>query len=504
MNVLLEVPARPLALPLIQAHARALAALAGFEAARVGRIELACEEAFTQVLERAAPNSSLPVTLVSELDARALRIAFDDREQPPVETDAQAQPVSSLEEIDVSGVARQIIRASADIAQWTPRGREGNRLMLVFNRPRDSIAVLESPDALRRFDDAVPLAPPQEYVLRVAGADGHEDDWARIARVMYRAYAFSYPIDDFYLPQRIRELNREGHVLSVVAVSEQGEVVGHYALDVQGFGQFGLKQPLTGEIGKAVVDPAHRSRGLMERMRSFIETCSRERGLVSVFSEPTMAHPFSQRTNERLGARACAMLVALVGVKMELQSIEGSSRARTSLMFYFQPFGPQPSRRVYLPPHHRDILARTYAGCGIEIEALEAPQTLAGESVLDAQYVGMADFGNIAVHQVGADIAGALRDSVRNLVRRAGARVIFLGLRLDDPGCPAACVEAERLGFFYAGLSPLFDDGHDVLRLQYIEEDIDVDALQAEGPFGREIAAWVKAERRRVEALAGR
>jgi hypothetical protein len=80
--------------------------------------------------------------------------------------------------------------------------------------------------------------------------------------------------------------------------------------------------------------------------------------------------------------------------------------------------------------------------------------------------------------------------------------VIFLGLRLDDPGCPAACVEAERLGFFYAGLSPLFDDGHDVLRLQYIEEDIDVDALQAEGPFGREIAAWVKAERRRVEARA--
>jgi hypothetical protein len=60
---------------------------------------------------------------------------------------------------------------------------------------------------------------------------------------------------------------------------------------------------------------------------------------------------------------------------------------------------------------------------------------------------------------------------------------------------------AERLGFHYSGLCPLFDDGHDVLRLQYVNVPIDFSALAVAGPFAREIVDYVQADRARVDAL---
>lgn len=60
MHTQLELPASPEALPLIQAHARALAALVGFDAKRTAAIELACEEAFGLILERVSGASASP------------------------------------------------------------------------------------------------------------------------------------------------------------------------------------------------------------------------------------------------------------------------------------------------------------------------------------------------------------------------------------------------------------------------------------------------------------
>jgi hypothetical protein len=60
---------------------------------------------------------------------------------------------------------------------------------------------------------------------------------------------------------------------------------------------------------------------------------------------------------------------------------------------------------------------------------------------------------------------------------------------------------AERLGFHYAGLCPLFDEGHDVLRMQHVNVPIDFSALAVAGVFAREIVDYVQADRARVDAL---
>ncbi len=503
MNSVLEVPGRSDALSLIQSHASSLARLAGFDDARCLAIELACEEAFGRIMERASGSPGIePVRMVSELNVLALTITFHDQAPPAKRLDdlASEQAAAELDEVDLGAVSRRLIRAAADSVTWMPMGRQGHRTQMVFNRPQRAIASMEPQAALQAFDEQAPLAPVQDYTVRLAS---EEADWHPIAVAVYRTYGYTYPLDDFYLPDRIRELNQTGLVLSAVAVTAAGEVVGHYALDVQGFGQFGVKPPFTGELGKAVVDPAHRSRGLMERMRRFVEGEARSRGLVSVFSEPTMAHPFSQKANESLGSRPSAVLLGLVASQfLGLKAIESAAAGqRTSVMFYHQPLGPQSARRVHAPPIHRPMLWRTYAACGIEVEDAGPSEPQAQHTELAAQFVPHIEIGLVTVRVAGQDMAHALRQCMQQLVRDSGARVIYLALRLDDPGCPAACAAAEGFGFHYSGLCPLFDDGHDVLRMQYVNVPIDFGALAVAGPFAREIVDYVQADRARVDAL---
>jgi hypothetical protein len=105
----------------------------------------------------------------------------------------------------------------------------------------------------------------------------------------------------------------------------------------------------------------------------------------------------------------------------------------------------------------------------------------------------------IRIEAVGADIATVLHTARNQLCRQSGARVLYLTMRLTRPGCAEACAAAERLGFFYGGLAPLFDEGEDVLRMQYVDTALDIARLTVESPFAVRLLAYVEADRRRVE-----
>jgi hypothetical protein len=53
----------------------------------------------------------------------------------------------------------------------------------------------------------------------------------------------------------------------------------------------------------------------------------------------------------------------------------------------------------------------------------------------------------------------------------------------------------------FSGLGPSFAADGDALRLQYLSVPLDAASLQIASPFGRELLAYVEAERERVERL---
>ena len=56
------------------------------------------------------------------------------------------------------------------------------------------------------------------------------DDAKGIVRLFYAVYGDGYPIDTFYIPERLIEENACGNIRSVVARTERGDVVSHVAL----------------------------------------------------------------------------------------------------------------------------------------------------------------------------------------------------------------------------------------------------------------------------------
>jgi hypothetical protein len=82
----------------------------------------------------------------------------------------------------------------------------------------------------------------------------------------------------------------------------------------------------------------------------------------------------------------------------------------------------------------------------------------------------------------------------------SSAEVIYLDLPLDRPASASVCEEAERLGFFFSGVSPQAPNSGDWLRLQFPKCAIDFSLLQIESEFAREMLSYIEGERRRVKS----
>jgi len=86
------------------------------------------------------------------------------------------------------------------------------------------------------------------------------EDASGIARLFRQVYGEGYPIRTYYLPDQLIEENAAGHIISNVARTPTGEVVGHNALV--------LMDPATHlyENAAGAVLPAFRGQGVFPHL----------------------------------------------------------------------------------------------------------------------------------------------------------------------------------------------------------------------------------------------
>ena len=119
------------------------------------------------------------------------------------------------------------IVAEVDAAHWHLHGVAGSELRLQVSRPH-GVATHEDP--VQIADDDVPLAPEQTYDVRRF----RPEDAPGVARAFYYTYGYHYDLPAVYVPERLIELNESNHYTSIVAVAQDGEIAGHYALAREG------------------------------------------------------------------------------------------------------------------------------------------------------------------------------------------------------------------------------------------------------------------------------
>ncbi len=465
-------------LPAITSFVRDVSTKLGLTGGDVERLELVVEEACMNVIEHAFdPGEQGAFDVVILRKPGQVVVAVEDQGLP--------FDFRKFETGQESGLGMMLMKAFADEIHFLNSGRRGKRVELIKNLPYKNVEEYISEEERKRTLPLPPILKDVPLTIRLM----RPGDSVDVARCVYRCYGYTYSSDYIYFPDRVRELLESGLLISYIALTPDGETVGHIALR--------LEQPNAkiGESGQAVVDPRYRGQGLYSELRKVLMDNAKERNLYGTYGEAVTIHPYTQKVMIALGGCETGALLAFTPATMLFRKIQEEGQQRRTAILLYARANEEPLRDVFPPFHHQTIIRSIYERSKLR-RNIRNPSDLKGQaavpasSQVDVKVQTEANRAFVRVTQYGADLEELVRFRLRELCLRH-IDVIYLDLPLSHPATQGFCASMEMLGFFFAGIIPEIFDG-DVLRLQYLNNvNVDLEEVQIASDFGKELFAYV-------------
>jgi hypothetical protein len=377
----------------------------------------------------------------------------------------------------------EILRRSFDETRFVNLGRRGNRVELLKHLPLTDVRDHLSEDEHHRTVEATAAHEDVPLEIRMM----HPEESFELSRCVYRSYGYSYDWDYIYYPDRIRELQEQGLMISCVAVTPEGEFVGHLAITVERPGS-----PV-GEAGQAVVDPRFRGHHLFPKMKTFMAQWADGAGMYGLYSEATAVHPYSQRGNLHLGARETGFLLGYIPASVSYKQI-GDERAdrRGSVALFYMRVRDEPEREIYPPLPYLEEVRRVVEHNGLRRVIGEVSDPTLQPSRMSVEVRQDHNLAFLRVEEPGADLEELVLGHVRDLsLHRVDC--IYVDLPLSHPATPIAAAGLNDLGVFFGGIIPeAHSGGGDMLRLQYLNNvEIEAGDVSTASDFGEELLGLI-------------
>ena len=367
----------------------------------------------------------------------------------------------------------------ADEVRFVNLGRQGNRVELVKHLPHADVrehlpedehhATLNAPAAPEDVPIEIRMMRPEESF--------------ELSRCVYRSYGYSYDWDYIYYPERIRELQEKDLMRSCVAVTPEGEFVGHLAITLE------RPDSPVGESGQAVVDPRFRGHHLFPKMKTFMAEWAADAGMYGLYSEATAVHPYSQRGNLHLGARETGFLLGYIPASVSYKQIgEEREGRRGSVALFYMRVKDEPEREIYPPTPYLEEVRRVVEHNGLRRVIGEVPDPALQPSRLSVEARQDHNLAFVRVEEPGADLEELVKGHLRDLsLHRMDC--VYVDLPLSHPATPTAAAGLKDLGVFFGGIIPeAHPGGGDVLRLQYLNNvEIQAGDVSTASDFGEEL-----------------
>lgn len=471
----LSVPADKRFLGIVREYILKTSVIAGLSNLESKRLELAAEEGFMNTLEHAYPDGSLgDVFIKSEITENEFTISIRD-EGLPFDKSPESYPTQVDIESPEKGLGFRLIRNAVDEAHFENLGRRGKVLKM--------IKLLKDPfdPTNREIESFVDLAPPQEYKIRPM----ESDEAIQLAQLFWAAYGYSYKNENFYRPEGLLHLIGTGRVISYVAVAENGDVVGHGGLLMHG------PVPMA-EEALLVVDPAHRSRGIMEMIHDALQEKALEMKLKGVSADPVTSHIISQRKIIQLGGRPCGVDLAACPPRVfKGLANENEKPQRESYLHCFDYLTPSLPITVHVPEHHQPIVSKIYKNMGQDHNFdNSAPALLPGDYQINYDKTLLK--GEIKIIIANEDQWPEIIRTADDLAEFAGAEIVVLDLPVSQPASIQLAELAEDNGFFFSGIRPQEAPDGDYFRLQRLHVPLDINKLQIYSDLGQELIEYVE------------
>jgi serine/threonine-protein kinase RsbW len=309
-----------------------------------------------------------------------------------------------------------------------------------------------------------------------------------VSRTAYLAYGYSYVYPDIYSPEIIRKRNLEGQQISVVALGQSNEVVGHNA----------IWRPLSHvdawEMGMAFVHPNYRRLGCLKTMTGVLIDKVTEMRIPSIFVQSVTGHVFSQEAAERLRFRTSGLRLCC-GAPLDFKKLEVDFQIRQSFLLQVRLIESPSKRKLIAPRIYADLLSDVYSNLEIpatfstpEEEMPDLPPGCGWLEVSRHDYYASAD---VKILSVGLDTIVRLKTLLMDL-RRRKIENLSLWLSLADPASVNLVDAALDMGFVFCGVLPDAST-KDWLILQQVETvEIDFSQIHIYPKFGLRLLEHLK------------
>jgi len=471
-------------MPSVQAFLNSTLKQFGFVDTAVTSIEKMVAEVVAHTLQHAYPQGEEGTIIlkVSESSGK-YEITISD--------DGLPQDIHQLEEELTNGrntlpvLSEALAQRVIDEMHWSALGPNGKSLHLI--KWVHNHAVTDGSNNTTRISKDEPLAPQQEYEIRKA----EPEEALQISQLIYRIYGNTYFNEDVYYPDRVATQHSNGSVLSVIAADTEGNLAGHCALE------FNHEGPVA-EVGQAAVDPRHRARGLLNQMKDALGNEAQSLGLAGWYADSVTVHIYTQKSNAHHGGHVCGVGLGVSPRNESFGGIAQTLTQRVSCVIYFHWLIKPEHRTIFVSERHREIISDIYQnlGCTITLGKAEPPSDRHG--TLSINMNPRAHFAVIHVTSLGQDTAHSVRRAARELIEMSHVEALLVELPLEDPGTPETCEALEKHGFGFTGVGPHFAAGGDVLKMEYLVEPLEKNAIKLFEPFAERLVDYALSEQQRV------
>lgn len=462
----------------------------GLDDTDVMKMRLAAEEASINVIEHAFdPEEFGTFDLIVSKKSTKVTLAVADKGLPI--------DYKKIEEDDDLGF--KLMKGVTDEVRFLSLGRDGKRIELIKEFDYKDFTEALSESEIKELEETgkerIEKANLELRLMR-------PDEALMMTRCVYRSYGYSYMFDYLYYPDKIREKLEGDYVKAAIAIDKNtDEIVGHLALI------FNKPGDNVGETGQAVVDPRYRGHSLFKKMKLFLVDYARKSGMYGVYSEAVTVHPFTQKGNLSIGATETGFLLCYLPDTIKFKKIQDDKtpKLRQSAVLFYLKTGEEPSRKLYPPKAHFEIIKKIYDRSELNrtLEVTGNPDRTSSEvetTRAEMKLVEEAKLAFIIISGYGSDFEHMLRYRLKDL-RERKIELIFVDLPLSDPATSDLYEEVEKLGFFFVGVIPeLYED--DVVRFAYLNDvPIDPDIIARESDFAHELFDYVYAEKQAKDLL---
>jgi serine/threonine-protein kinase RsbW len=470
---------------------RETAKLIGFGETDIHKIELASEEAISNVIEHAFEGERGVVDIICERTPIGIKVIIRDKGIPfePGRFQQYGQDGADLEGFTTKGLGLQIIRESMDKVFFNNLGTEGKETQLIKYLPVKKIEKHLNEDALA-LEEQQPERPVIREKVKFTVRRMLPHEAIEVSRCAYKSHGYTFFDDHIYYPERLVELNETDDMISVVSVTEDGRLMGHSALVYQY-----PDTPIT-ELTYGFVDNEYRGQGCTTEITDYLINCPKKKPLLGIYTYIVTNHVFTQRIAVKHGINDCALLLATSPETWIFKGISDVNSQKISVVLSFK-YLKQPSPvTIYAPPQHLAIIKKLFVNIGAAQHNFAAP----GEaSVLPAkkaevitEIFSAENCAEIRIVSYGTDVVTEIRKILQSLCMKHIAS-IQLFLNLEDPLTYAMTAEFEKMKFFFAGIFPISPVGGDALLLQYLNNlDLNYDNIVLYTSIANELRNYVR------------